>query len=93
MLFNFYLQLTVVVIGGTFAAFRTFCMIMMDEVVAAYDPNFMYGKLIQGLMLAVSTILADMPCLLISRRYNALLYSSCIITGIFHIVFTCIMLI
>ncbi|XP_045603621.1 major facilitator superfamily domain-containing protein 6 [Procambarus clarkii] len=58
--------LTVVVNGVVSGVVMTFQFIVIEEVATAWDPNFPYMKLLQGIIHGVSTFLGEVPFMFLS---------------------------
>ncbi|XP_063602937.1 uncharacterized protein LOC134778931 [Penaeus indicus] len=58
--------LTTVVLGLSCGMIGTFHFLLVEDVAAAWDPGFSHLKLLQGLMLGVQCLVAEVPCLFLT---------------------------
>nr|XP_027209513.1 major facilitator superfamily domain-containing protein 6-like [Penaeus vannamei] len=58
--------LTTVVLGLSCGMIGTFHFLLVEDVAAAWDPEFLHLKLLQGLMLGVQCLVAEVPCLFLT---------------------------
>ncbi|XP_037804866.1 uncharacterized protein LOC119599194, partial [Penaeus monodon] len=58
--------LTTVVLGLSCGMIGTFHFLLVEDVAAAWDPEFSHLKLLQGLMLGVQCLVAEVPCLFLT---------------------------
>ncbi|XP_042871057.1 uncharacterized protein LOC122252587 [Penaeus japonicus] len=58
--------LTTVVLGLSCGMIGTFHFLLVEDVAAAWDPLFPHLKLLQGLMLGVQCLVAEVPCLFLT---------------------------